>query len=662
LSAPPGTHSALFTIGASTNYGCDDYCSPWASFDDLDVDEGVAADTTPPETTITSQPSETPASTSATFDFTANEPASFECSLDDAPFAACTSPAFYSGLADGSHTFQVQATDAAGNADPTPAEQTWTVQAVGDFSIQAGPDSLSVMQGEGGVSSIQTTVTSGSAQAVYLLAAVQPAGAGVGVWFSPSSVMTGDRASMIVNVGVATTPGTYTITVTAVGESWTHTTTLMLTVTCCGSDFAMTVNPSALTLAPGSSGTLTVATTLTSGAPQTVLVSATVDWRAVTGVTYVPGSFTMGDSETITIIVGAAAPPGTYPIGIRATNPNGSALHDTTVDLIVKPGPPSISSFTPASGSAGSTVAIQGVSLTNATSVTIGGTKATYTVDSDSQIRVTVPAGATSGSIQVTTPSGTGTSASSFTVIADTTPPETTITAGPTGTVTSSSATFQFSASEPTTFECSLDTSAFSACSSPTTYTGLGAGSHTFQLRATDTAGNTDPTPAQQTWMVQPNVPPTAHFTVSCTGLTCSFDANASADSDGTIGSYSWDLGDGTTATGSLVSHSFLQAAGYPVTLTVTDNVGATATAAVTVTPIHLAAHAYKHNPLERVALSWNGSSPTGFHVSRDSVHVASVQANAYTDNINRNGSRTYTYQVCSAAIPICSNPATVSF
>jgi hypothetical protein len=417
LNAPSGTQSVLFGIGASTNYTCDDYCYPSASFDDLDVVAAVAPDTTPPETTITSGPSATSSSTSASFEFTASESASFECSMDDAPFAACASPAAYSGIGDGSHTFRVRATDAAGNTDPTPAEQTWTVQTVGDFSIQAGPDSLSVLQGEGGTSMIQTTVTSGSAQAVYLSAAVQPAGAGVSVWFSPSSLTTGDRASMIVNVGVATTPGTYTITVTAVGESWTHTTTVMLTVTCCGSDFTTTVSPSALTLAPGSSVTFTVATTLISGTPQTLGASATVDWRVVTGVTYVPGTFMMGDSSTITITVGATAPPGTYPIGIRVANPNGSAMHDTTVNLIVKPASLSITSFTPASGPAGTTVDLYGGGFTAATNVTFNGTNASYTVDSDAEIHATAPSGATTGPISVSTPGGNATSSTSFTLI-----------------------------------------------------------------------------------------------------------------------------------------------------------------------------------------------------------------------------------------------------
>jgi myo-inositol-hexaphosphate 3-phosphohydrolase len=85
----------------------------------------------------------------------------------------------------------------------------------------------------------------------------------------------------------------------------------------------------------------------------------------------------------------------------------------------------------------------------------------------------------------------------------DTTPPDTAIVAGPSGRVNTTTAEFAFSATEvDATFACSLDGGAFVSCSSPTSYTLLAEGAHTFAVRASDAAGNTDSSPATRTWTV----------------------------------------------------------------------------------------------------------------------------------------------------------------
>ena len=78
---------------------------------------------------------------------------------------------------------------------------------------------------------------------------------------------------------------------------------------------------------------------------------------------------------------------------------------------------PEITGFSPTSGPVGTSVTLTGTGFTGATTVEFGGTAATsYSVVGDTQITTTVPAGATSGPIAVTTPGGTATSGASFTV------------------------------------------------------------------------------------------------------------------------------------------------------------------------------------------------------------------------------------------------------
>jgi hypothetical protein len=115
---------------------------------------------TVPETTIDAGPSGTVSDTTATFGFSSDvDGASFQCRLDGGAWAACTSPATYSGLEDGTHTFEVQAS-AGGFTDPTPASRTWTIDSgaplfrdgfeTGDFSawtlVNTGGDGSAAVQ------------------------------------------------------------------------------------------------------------------------------------------------------------------------------------------------------------------------------------------------------------------------------------------------------------------------------------------------------------------------------------------------------------------------------------------------------------------------------------------------------------------------------------
>jgi hypothetical protein len=99
--------------------------------------------------------------------------------------------------------------------------------------------------------------------------------------------------------------------------------------------------------------------------------------------------------------------------------------------------------------------------------------------------------------------------------LVDLTSPDTTITSNPPNPSNSSSATFTFTGSDTggsglAGFQCQLDGAGFTTCTSPHNYNGLGDGSHTFQVRALDGFGNTDPTPAGYAWSIDATAPTVA--------------------------------------------------------------------------------------------------------------------------------------------------------
>lgn len=133
-------------------------------------------------------------------------------------------------------------------------------------------------------------------------------------------------------------------------------------------------------------------------------------------------------------------------------------------------------------------------------------------------------------------------------------------------------------------------------------------GTHVITLVVTDAKGKS--ASAQKTITVlasptQANKPPIASFTANPTSgtspLIVSVDASASSDSDGSIVGYAWNIVNSQPSTGKTASFTFNQAGTYTISLTVTDNQGATASTSKSITVINPKTTALNYNQTARL-------------------------------------------------------------
>jgi Polysaccharide lyase/Bacterial Ig domain len=370
------------------------------------VHNAPRADTNPPGTTITAGPSGTIPASDASFSFGSSETgSSFQCSLDGGSWASCSSPKAYGGLADGAHEFQVRATDAAGNTDDTPAGRR--------FTVDTSPPTVSWTQPTAGA--------------------------------SVSGQLNEDRHNCVVSTSSSS----------AIDHVDFYLDGALLNTQ---RDAPYSCLWDTTTAAEGSSHTLEAVAYDTSGKSASASVGVTV--------TNAPPPDTTAPQTAIT-----AGPSGTITTS-SASFSFGSSETGSSFQCSLDGGPWASCSSPKAYGGLADGPHTFQVRATDA----VGNTDAT-------------PASRTF-TVDTTSPP-------------DATPPDTTITAGPTGTITTSSATFSFSASEAgSSFQCSLDGGPWASCASPKAYNSLSDGSHTFGVRATDSANNTDSTPATRSFTV----------------------------------------------------------------------------------------------------------------------------------------------------------------
>lgn len=492
--------------------------------------------TAPPAPTLNSAPPPTSGPT-ATFAFiTTDTTAGFECQRDGGAWTTCSSPQTYSNLSHGSHTVAVRAVDSAGNASAG-STTTWTVDATVPTAAVTFPvaTSYNLAGWAGGCGTPSTGDICGSASDV-----------GSGVTAVAVSIRRAATNTYWDGSAFAATNETW---LAASGTtSWSY----LFAGTSFPADGSYTVRWHA-TDAVGNAGTGGVDVTLDTVAPPTPQIvqapsdpgggSAQFDFTDAEAGTGAECRLDSGAWLACTAPVGySGLASGSHTFGVRATdaagNVSAAAFYTWTVDA----GLPTISiSFpdagraynnatyaagcsTPAGDMCGTASDPQGNLASVAVSIRRASTSLYWSGTSfSSPTEVFLPAtGTTSWSYAMAAASfpaddgytvraratdGVGLVAyDTLNITIDRTAPAApTITSGPSGT-TAGSDTFTFTGEPGATFECRLDAGSWASCGSPKTYGALTDGSHAFDVRAVDGAGNAG-APASRTWTVDVAAP-----------------------------------------------------------------------------------------------------------------------------------------------------------
>jgi len=492
----------------------------WASGHIYRHQSTVAASTIAPgvETTITSGPAGVTGNSSATFTFSASEPATFSCSIDGSIYSSCSSPKVYTALTGAlEHSFSVRATSLGGNVDSSPATRTWTVGLV-----------LLTCSGTCDMHFVAEDWPGGAANWVSRdanLWSVAPSGTLTKIAsqflnreqidFAGSRGFSGtvgstahclkDQDTTFEWLLSSTTPTGNTAVLEVLNDPTDPTGDLIITEytnTDGGSPyfdkvFAKTmVGGDLMKSRPTEMFTLTFnATTEKFAFYRGGVVGATnVSWSppaCVPNVLYL--GFDPSDAEINTGLL------------LLEVVRHRSVLSDAEILARATPFNQLVAPITtlaptgPTGGSGISFVFEVSDAATTVCTLDLGSAACsspqTFTELADGAHAFSVAAMSLFGVSEIDPPA--------YAWVVDTTPPVTTITSGPSGPTASTDATFEFVADEPATFICQLDGAAPIACVSPKAYTGLAAGTgHLFYVRGCDARNNCENPGKIQFWTI----------------------------------------------------------------------------------------------------------------------------------------------------------------
>jgi|GEM_PF-1191853 len=457
-------------------------------------------DASAPDTRITVGPTGSIASTSTSFSFDSpgDTSATFECSLDAAPFAACTSPRSLTGLAQGSHDFAVRAKDTIGNIDGSPATRTFIVDtAAPTVSLDSGPS--------GTVADDDATFTF-STEAGATLECKLDAGA-FAVCTSPRTL-------------TALTDGPHTFEVRARDAADNVSASVSRTWT------VDTAAPVA-TIDSGPSGPVAVTTAAFTFSTE---AGATLECKLDNAATFTTCTSPLNLS---------ALAEGAHSFQVRARDAAGNVGTPSTRNWAVDTTAPTVSIDSGPTGTVSNTSADFTFSTEVGASLECKLDAAAFTSCS-SPLAITGPLTEGAHTFQVRARDALDNLSAPVTRnwTVDLTGPNVSIDQGPTGTVRTRDVRFVFSSLDAgASFECSVDLTpaVFTPCTSALDLSALIDGAHNFQVRAKDAVGNFS-APATRTFSVDATPPETQILTspVSPTEATSGiFTFNSPTDATG---------------------------------------------------------------------------------------------------------------------------------